>query len=202
MQANLFKEPCLRPELPDAELEYYENFLSPAVAWESYHHLLNETPWRQESITVYGKTHPTPRLSCWVGDAGTDYSYSNMTMSPLPWTPSLLELRELVEKPCQHTFNSVLLNWYRDGRDSNGWHSDNEPELGRDPVIASLSFGATRDFKLRHRGNPELRFDLALTHGSLLVMKGTTQQFWEHHLPKRAKADSRINLTFRTIIAE
>jgi alkylated DNA repair dioxygenase AlkB len=199
-QNSLFNGAAVLPQLPDAELEYYENFLAADVAWDTYHQLLEVTDWRQESITVFGKTHPTPRLSSWVGDPEASYRYSNMTMQPQPWSSALLDLKAQVEQVSQHCFNSVLLNWYRDGQDSNGWHSDNEPELGKRPVIASLSLGAIRDFQLKHRNDKRLKYALSLAHGSLLVMRGNTQQYWQHQIPKRATAGSRINLTFRTII--
>jgi alkylated DNA repair dioxygenase AlkB len=186
--------------LPDAEIEYYAGFLSDDVAYDHYSRLLEETNWRQELIQVYGKTYPTPRLSSWVGDAGTDYRYSNMTMTPLPWSQLLTELKQGVESISQHQYNSVLLNYYRHGQDSNGWHSDDEPELGSRPVIASLSLGAPRDFHLRHKSNQHLKYKMSLENGSLLIMRGATQQNWQHHIPKRAHAKGRLNLTFRTIL--
>lgn len=199
-QTSLFTDGCDELSLPDAEIRYYANFLCADVAWDTYQALLKETHWEQKEITVYGKTHPTPRLSCWVGDPGADYRYSNMTMQPKPWSLMLLEIKKQVEIASAHTFNSVLLNYYRDGNDSNGWHSDNEPELGDDPVIASLSLGAPRDFKLRHKRDQALRHCLSLVPGSLLIMQGSTQRCWQHQVPKRASAAGRINLTFRKII--
>ncbi len=198
-QLSLMDAAVTKLSLPDADIEYYANFLAADVAWDTYRALLEGSDWRQENITVYGKSYPTPRLSSWVGDAGTDYRYSNMTMHPLPWTATLQVLREQVERASEHQYNSVLLNLYRDGQDSNGWHSDDEPELGVDPVIASLSLGGSRDFHLRHKTTGE-KFSIALEHGSLLIMRGATQRCWQHHIPKRAKANSRINLTFRTIL--
>lgn len=186
--------------LPDAEIEFYAEFLEGDVAYDHYNHLLEATDWKQEKIHVYGKTHPTPRLSSWVGDEGTDYRYSNMTMVPLPWTERLLALKEEVESATQHQYNSVLLNYYRDGQDSNGWHSDNETELGLKPVIASLSLGAPRDFDLRHKTDKQHKYRISLHNGSLLIMRGDTQQYWQHQIPKRAHAEGRINLTFRTIL--
>lgn len=199
-QTSLLGDAAQNLALPNADIEYYAQFMPQDVAWESYHALLEQTDWQQETITVYGKSHPTPRLSSWVGDTGTEYRYSNMTMRPLPWTPLLRALKSKVEAASQHQFNSVLLNNYRDGQDSNGWHSDDEPELGPEPVIASLSLGAPRDFKLRHKQQRALKYSLTLAHGSLLIMRGQTQAYWQHHIPKRARAGQRLNLTFRTIL--
>lgn len=199
-QTSFLPKAMTHLSLPDAEIEYYSGFVSEDVAWDHYRTLLKTTDWRQEQIQVYGKTHPTPRLSSWVGDEGTDYRYSNMTMHPEPWSDLLTELKTLVESASQHHYNSVLLNYYRDGKDSNGWHSDNEPELGTNPVIASLSFGAARDFHLRHKTRKQYKTKLSLENGSLLIMRGTTQRHWQHHIPKRANAEGRINLTFRTIL--
>jgi alkylated DNA repair dioxygenase AlkB len=151
--------------------------------------------WRQEVATLMGRRVAIPRLTAWHGAAG--YVYSGIRMTPLPWTPPLLELKALAEALAGHPFNSVLLNLYRDGRDSVSWHADNEPGLGRDPVIASLSLGAVRRFQLKHRRSP-LRVALDLPHGSCLIMAGATQHHWLHQLPKTARpVGPRINLTFR-----
>jgi alkylated DNA repair dioxygenase AlkB len=159
--------------------------------------LLAETPWREESVRVYGKRHLQPRLTAWYGDAS--YTYSGLRLEPLPWTALLLELRAAVEAACGRRFNSVLLNRYRNGRDSMGMHSDDEPELGSDPVIASLSYGTTRTLILRHKRNKDT-LRLALTDGSLLLMAGTTQRNWLHGINKSARPlGERINLTFRYI---
>ena len=128
------------------------------------------------------------------------YRYSQHTMMPNKWTPLLRLIKQRVEQVCGSTFNSVLLNYYRDGKDSNGWHSDDEPELGHEPVIASLSLGAARDFHLRHKQNRQVH-KMNLKPGSLLLMSGKTQACWQHHIPKRASAEPRINLTFRTVFA-
>lgn len=193
-------------DLPDADIEYSPEFIKPDLAWQLYERLLVQTQWRQERISLYGKTHTVPRLSCWVADPGLSYAYSNMTMNPVEWTAELLQIKLQIEDSLKtgsgaHSFNSVLLNQYRDGQDSNGWHSDNERELGSMPVIASLSLGGGRDFHLRHKKDKALRKSMHLEHGSLLVMRGTTQHCWQHHIPKRTKADCRINLTFRKIIS-
>lgn len=159
-----------------------------------------EVPWRQETLVIFGRPVKTPRLTCWIGDPGATYTYSGLANRPLPWTPVLTGLRARLEERLQAPFNSVLLNLYRDGRDSMGWHADDEPELGPEPLIASVSLGATRTFRLRHRtlGLPSV--DLELEHGSLLVMRGTTQRDWHHCVPKRLRVDQpRLNLTFRYV---
>ena len=187
-------------DLPDAELKYWPTFIDSGPAWALFARLKEQTEWRQERITLYGNTHNVPRLSSWVADAGADYGYSNMTMQAEPWSETLLKIKQEVEQTTGHTYNSVLLNYYRDGQDSNGWHSDDEPELGHNPVIASLSLGQSRDFHLRHKTQKQLKHQIALDNGSLLLMQGSTQHHWQHHVPKRANVGARINLTFRTII--
>jgi alkylated DNA repair dioxygenase AlkB len=160
--------------------------------------LVGETAWRAETVTVFGKRHPQPRLTAWHGEAS--YTYSGLTLAPLPFTPLLQAIREAAEAATGHRYNSVLLNYYRDGRDSMGMHADNEPELGPEPAIASVSFGATRAFVLRHRRTGRtLRLDLA--DGSLLFMGGTLQQHWLHGINKTAKPlGPRVNLTFRRVV--
>ena len=164
-------------------------------------------PWRQESIVMFGRTVPVPRLQSWHGDSGARYRYSGLLLEPLPWLPPLVEIRSLLtaRRP-EILFNSVLVNLYRDGSDSMGWHSDDEPELGDEPEIASVSLGATRTFQFRHRSDRERpRIDLDLTDGSLLWMSGSTQREWQHALPKRRGMNApgaRINLTFRQILPD
>ncbi len=150
---------------------------------------------------MFGKAIAQPRLTAWYGDEGAIYTYSNLTNRPLEWTPELLVIKARAEKTAQMNFNSVLLNYYRNGQDSMGWHQDNEPELGEQPVIASVNFGATRRFQLRHKKRKDLdTFSIDLEHGSLLVMRGTTQEFWKHQVPKTTQSvGARINLTFRLI---
>jgi alkylated DNA repair dioxygenase AlkB len=161
--------------------------------------LAGSIAWRQEVATVMGRRVPIPRLTAWHGEAG--YVYSGIAMQPAPWTPPLLELKRCAERHAGQAFNSVLLNLYRDGRDSVSWHADNEPGLGRNPVIASLSLGATRRFQLKHRRSGA-RVALDLAHGSCLVMAGATQHHWLHQLPKTARpVGPRINLTFRSMRA-
>ena len=159
--------------------------------------LLDETPWRADTVVVYGKRYLQPRLTAWYGEAS--YTYSGLTLQPLPLTPLLAQLRTAVERVTGQRYNSVLLNYYRDGADSMGMHSDDEPELGPQPVIASLSYGATRTFLLRHRRNNRT-VKLDLTDGSLLLMAGTLQAHWRHGINKTAKlVGPRLNLTFRYV---
>lgn len=188
--------------LPDAALVLYPHFFCLAESDALFTALRHVTPWRQGHITLYGQRHAEPRLTAWYGDAGKRYSYSGLMLEPLPWTPLLLDLKARINKTAQTEFNSVLLNLYRNGRDSNGWHQDNEPELGHNPIIASVSLGAVRRFQLRHKFKKELpKVELDLPHGSLLVMAGPTQHYWQHQIPKTAKpVAERINLTFRVIL--
>ncbi|GGC70822.1 alpha-ketoglutarate-dependent dioxygenase AlkB family protein [Undibacterium terreum] len=187
--------------LPDAEIGFARGFYTGEQAAQYMEQLLNETAWRKEKIQVWGKEHWQPRLTAWYGDAGSNYSYSGLTLERHPWTPALLEIKHDVEAISGHHFNSVLLNLYRDENDSVGWHADNEAELGRNPVIASVSLGQTRTFKLRHRNKPELKTtSIQLNSGSLLLMAGSTQRFWQHAVDKeRQPMEPRINLTFRHI---
>lgn len=188
--------------LPDAELIFYPAFFTKEESDSFFDELTNQTPWQQRQTKVWGKLYNEPRLTAWYGEEGTAYSYSGITLNPLPWTPVLLAIKTRIETVVDVAFNSVLLNLYRDGNDSVGWHSDNEASLGTNPVIGSVSLGATRKFQLQHRDNKELRQDMELTHASLLVMQGTTQHFWKHQLPKTKKVHlPRINLTFRVIKA-
>jgi alkylated DNA repair dioxygenase AlkB len=151
---------------------------------------------------LFGRRVAAPRLEAWYGDPGARYAYSGLAHEPLPWTPLLLDLRERVVDAAGGAYNSVLANLYRDGNDSNGWHADDERELGPEPHIASLSFGAPRRFLMRHRRDPSLRLELLLAPGSLLVMRGATQQCWKHAVPKtRAVTGARINLTYRLVAA-
>ena len=160
----------------------------------------NHIRWQQDSLKLYGKAIPLPRLTAWYGDPGAAYTYSGIKSEPNPWVDGLLRLKERIEALVGSTFNSVLLNWYRDGQDSLSWHADDEKELGPDPVIASANFGATRDFQLRRNDDHDQKLTLPLRHGTLLVMRGELQRHWRHAVPKRANVSgSRFNLTFRTI---
>ncbi|WP_203293225.1 alpha-ketoglutarate-dependent dioxygenase AlkB family protein [Luteirhabdus pelagi] len=197
---HLFSEEKQPLSLPDAEIVYYPNFLSTAEADRYFDILLKETPWQQDNITVFGKTYPQPRLTALYGEAGKPYTYSGITMHPHPFTEPLLGLKKKVEDVVEAHFTTLLLNLYRDGNDSNGWHADDEKELGKNPIIASVSLGASRSFHLKHKKDKSLKHKIQLEHGSLLVMKGTTQEFWKHQIPKTKKdVGPRINGTFRII---
>ncbi len=186
--------------MQDAHVLFYPAFFPPAESDNLFKELSDSIEWKQEIITIIGQKIPLPRLTAWYGDEGKSYSYSGITVHPLVWTPTLLKIKETIETVVPHHFNSVLLNFYRDGRDSVSWHSDDEPELGVNPVIASVSFGASRAFQFKHKTQPDLRTSIELTHGSLLVMQGTTQHFWKHQIPKTKRPiGGRINLTFRII---
>lgn len=155
--------------------------------------------WKQESINIYGKRIEFPRLTAWYGNDDKPYSFSGITLEPIPWIDEILEIKKRIEPRANLTFNSVLLNLYRDGKDSISWHTDAEPELGKNPVIASVNFGASRTFQLRHNITKK-KIEIELTHGSLLIMQGELQHYWHHQVPKTKKAiGERINLTFRVI---
>ena len=187
--------------VPDAEIIYYPHFFDAEQSDLLFQELLLTIPWQQDDIKVFGKVHAQPRLTALFGNEGKSYSYSNIKMQPHSWNPILIDLKQKAEAVSATEFSTVLLNLYRDGKDSNGWHADNEKELGTNPVIASLSFGAERYFHLQHNNDKNLKLKILLEHGSLLVMKGTTQHFWKHQIPKTAKPiGSRINLTFRSIV--
>ena len=191
-----------RLPVQDAEILYLSSLSLPAADEELLRTLVGETPWRAEEIVVWGKRHLQPRLTAWYGDRGARYRYSGIDLLPLPWTTTLAEIRRAVEAASGTAFNSVLLNYYRDQRDSMGFHSDDEPELGRAPVIASLSLGATRSFILKHRRRKDVEpVRLPLESGSLLIMKGETQLNWKHGIAKeRRPCGARVNLTFRSIL--
>lgn len=200
MMDSLFSEDKINFELPDAEVVYFPNFINEKKAKELYLHLLNDTPWQHDLITVFGKTHLQPRLTAFYGADELSYSYSTIKMNANAWTDALLNLKTKLEHEAQTTFNSVLLNLYRDGKDSNGWHADNEKELGLNPIIASITLGSERFFHLKHIINPVHKCKIKLENGSLLLMKGKTQHFYKHQIPKTSQIiDPRINLTFRTI---
>ena len=197
---SLFKSEPIVLDLPDAEIIYYPHFFDKKVADDIFSQLKNDIPWQQDNITVFGKVHLQPRLTALFGNDGKPYSYSNIKMQPHSWTLLLQNIKSYVESVSDANFTTVLLNLYRDGKDSNGWHADNEKELGNNPIIASVSFGTERIFQLKHNTISNLKQNIILEHGSLLLMKGTTQHFWKHQIPKTAKPiGSRINLTFRVI---
>ena len=194
--------PLLPLLLPQADLLFDPDFLPAAEANALLAHFIADVAWEQRAIRMFGRELPQPRLTAWHGDPAARYTYSGLTWEPCPWTPALLDLRQRLEATTGGRFNSVLLNYYRNGRDSMGWHADNEPELGPTPVIASLSLGATRRFRLRPIGSRAglVPIGLDLPNGSLLLMRGPTQHYWQHALPKTARpAGPRLNLTFRWV---
>jgi alkylated DNA repair dioxygenase AlkB len=198
---DLFPNEKINLNLPDAVFEWYPNFLSKETADELFQKLLDETPWQHDEITIFGKKILQPRLTCLFGNEGKPYSYSGLTMYPKPWNSSIMFLKTEIEKICNQNFTTVLANLYRNEKDSNGWHADNEKELGRDPIIASISLGETRKFQIKHHTNKEYKCNLELTHGSLLLMKEGSQIHYKHQLPKSTSPkNARINLTFRTIL--
>lgn len=201
--SKLFQEDVTDFELPDASIQYHPNFFSCEKSSTYLNKLLKSIQWKQNTIKMYGKENPVPRLEAWYGDPGKSYSYSGIQMDPIPWNDELTEIKGKVESTSKTSFNSVLLNYYRDGQDRVAWHSDDEKELGNNPVIGSVSFGAERIFKLRHKKYKEnnLKKSILLKNGSFLLMKGATQHFWMHEIPRTAKSiGPRINLTFRVII--
>ncbi len=190
-------EPNLAPR--DGELYLLNNFYSLPESDRLFKHLQTGLAWQEEAIFIYGKWLKVPRLMCWYGDAEVVYRYSGVNHQPLPWTMALQAAREKVEQRCECAFNSVLANLYRNGQDSMGCHADDEKELGPNPVIASLSLGDERLFKLHHKTSKE-KLDIVLGHGDLLIMAGEMQHHWLHSVPKTKKTKSpRINLTFRMI---
>ena len=188
------------PSLDDGELYYHPSFLKSKEADRLYRNLHNATPWQADKIKVFGKTYDQPRLTALYAIDQTPYTYSNITMHPRLMTASLFDLIKKINTVNDARFNAVLLNLYRDGKDSNGWHADNEKELGKNPVIASISLGEERYFHLKHRTLKDQRLKIKLKHGSLLIMGGEMQHYWLHQVPKTTKIISpRINLTFRKI---
>lgn len=191
---------CEQVELPDADVRWWRAAWVPAEADRLFDGLLASIDWQPEEILIFGQRRLVPRLMAWHGDPGSAYTYSGTAHQPLPWTGALAGIKARVEALTGHAFNSVLLNRYRDGRDGMGWHADDEPELGRDPAIASVSFGATRRFVLRHRRQRPAREALLLGHGDLLLMAGPTQHHYVHAVPKTARVvGERVNLTFRWV---
>jgi alkylated DNA repair dioxygenase AlkB len=198
--AHSANESFLRLDLEDADVSLLAAAFAGPDAWELFRALRQEIGWQQEEVVIYGQRRLVPRLVAWHGEPGARYTYSGTLHEPLPWTPTLEQVRHRVQALSGWNFNAVLLNLYRNGRDGMGWHADDEPELGPEPAIASVSLGAVRRFCLRHRQRKGLRADLPLPHGSLLLMSGATQRHWVHAVPKTAvQVGERINLTFRCV---
>lgn len=186
-------------QIQNGEFLHINNFFDKATSDNYLKVLLDTIDWKQEKMNMYGKELLFPRLTSWYGDNDKLYSFSGITLRPKQWTTDLLEIKRKVETKVEASFNSVLLNRYRNGNDSISWHSDAEKELGKNPIIASVNFGATREFQLRHIHTKE-KLSIELSHGSLFIMLGELQHFWQHQIPKTKKPVSeRINLTFRVI---
>jgi len=185
--------------IENGEYVFYPNFFTKSESDAFLKNLHNNIVWKQESMNMYGKKIEFPRLTAWYGNNDKPYSFSGITLQPHPWTSEILTIKNKIEPIAKTEFNSVLLNLYRDGNDSISWHTDAEKELGINPTIASVNFGATRKFQLRHIKTKE-KLEIELTHGSLLIMQGELQHFWQHQVPKTSKVvGERINLTFRVI---
>jgi len=188
-------------QLRDGELLFFPEFFSAEESSDHFENLIRTIAWKQDEIRMFGKLLPIPRLQAWYGDEKKTYTYSGIKMTPHSWTKTLLDIKYRIESVCSESFSSVLLNRYRNGRDSMGWHADDEKELGQNPIIASVNFGATRAFQMRRKDDHQEKHVLELGSGSLLIMQGSTQHFWQHQIPKTAKdVGERINLTFRRII--
>ena len=200
-QQSLFNDPAAeRLDLDGADVVIYRNYLEADEADRYFNVLRDEVEWKQEEALLFGKRQPIPRLTAWFGDSQGTYTYSGIKMTPTPWTEVLAEIRDRTGMVAATEFNSVLLNLYRDGQDSVGWHADDEPELGPEPTIGSVSLGATRRFHLRPKDGSLETVSVELHHGNVLVMRGPMQRAWQHQLPKTQRAvGPRINLTFRTV---
>lgn len=188
--------------IQDADVFYLRHLELSQPDWQILQRLIAEVPWRAEDVMVWGRQVLQPRLTAWYGDAGANYAYSGIQLRPQPWTPLLLDIKTRIERTVSATFNSVLLNYYRHHNDSIGFHSDDEPELGERPIIASLSLGEERTFVLKHKRLREAKpVRLRLASGSLLLMAGDTQHYWRHGIPRQSRpCGPRVNLTFRKII--
>lgn len=197
----MFKEAGQSAGLPEELLAYHPDLFSEQESSYLLNKFIAESPWQQKVVKMYDKQVITPRLSAWYADAET-YDYTSLRRSaPNSWTPELLMIKAKVEPLAGVTFNSVLLNYYRDGNDSVAWHSDNEKALGTHPVIASVSFGQVRCFDIRNKKDHSEKYSIRLESGALMIMKGDLQQNWEHRIAKSIKPmQPRINLTFRVVI--
>lgn len=183
----------------NGEFLFYPDFFPKQLSDNYFQKLKNNIDWKQESMNIYGKKIPFPRLTSWYGDQEKAYTFSGLTLHPNAWFNELIEIKSLIEPIANIRFNSVLLNLYRNGNDSISWHSDAEKELGINPIIGSVNFGETRLFQLRHKETKE-KIDFNLRNGSLLIMRGELQHYWQHQIPKTNKfVKERINLTFRVL---
>ncbi|MES1221736.1 MAG: alpha-ketoglutarate-dependent dioxygenase AlkB [Bacteroidota bacterium] len=200
MQPSLFRQEPVDILPYNGEAILYSHFFSAEEINEYFNNLLNEIEWKQEPIKIFGKEVMQPRLTAWHGDSDKPYTYSGITMQPHAWTKSLEAIRKKIEPIAGIVFTSALLNLYRDGSDSMGWHRDNEKELGNQPIIGSVSFGATRTFQFRNYKTKKDLKSLELSNGSFLLMRGDTNHYWEHQVPKTKQVlKERVNITFRVI---
>lgn len=202
LQHQLFQQSLANSdeiELPEC-MAYKANFMAPQSATDLYRYLAEHIQWQQPTVRVWGQDHKVPRLQFWMGETGKEYQYSGKIFKPAPWLPVVEKLKQKVEGTCGMPYNSVLLNWYRNGQDKMGWHADNEEELGPSPTIAMVSLGAQRSFQYKHL-ETQVTENLEVDHGSLLLMKQGMQETYHHQVPTRAKvSEGRISLTFRNII--
>ncbi|MEO3405012.1 alpha-ketoglutarate-dependent dioxygenase AlkB [Mucilaginibacter sp. CAU 1740] len=200
-QLTLFAAAGQSKGLPTHLLDYRPGLFCIAKSDEYLKKFIAEAPWKQTALKIKDKEIATPRLTAWYGDLGTDYSHPGRISNPSPWTPELLEIKAIVEPLSGVKFNSVLLNYYRDGNDSVAWHSDKESILGKHPVIASVSFGEVRSFDIRNKADHLKKYSVRLEHGSFLLMKSGLQEHWEHRIAKSVQPmKARVNLTFRVVI--
>jgi len=185
--------------LPDSQLIFIRDFIPDPTNY-NFTELLKQTKWQQDKVFLFGRYHLAPRLTAYYGEENASYTYAGMKQSPLKFTPLLEEFKNRIQDTFGERLNAVLLNYYRNGNDKMGWHADDENELGKNPFIASLSFGAERFIDFKHHSEKENRIRVALTNGSLLVMQGELQHHWKHQIPIQKKVtEGRINLTFRLI---
>ena len=197
---SLFPKKSLKINLPNCDIRYFPSFFTTEEADNYLRRFMTGVLWQQDEITVYGKVYQQPRLTALYAENEKPYAYSDIIMEPHPFSEELLSIKERIRAVSEVNFTSCLLNLYRDGNDSNGWHADDEKELGTNPVIASVSLGQERVFHLRNKKDNSLKYKILLEHGSLLLMAGETQHFWQHQIPKTAKViGERINLTYRVI---
>jgi alkylated DNA repair dioxygenase AlkB len=193
-------ESGVKIQIPDSDVQYFPALFSPSEADDLFSRLRSEIHWQQEKIKLYGQVHNLPRQTAWYGDPEKTYIYSGIKVHSLPWIEPLLKVKTKIEQVSGTRFNSVLLNRYRNGSDSVSWHADDERELGKNPIIGSVSLGEARPFQMKHKSKNE-KTKIVLEHGSFLLMSGPTQHNWLHQVPKSKKAMSeRINLTFRRIV--
>ena len=197
---SLFQNEPQELDIKDGGLIYYESFFDLSMADKLFNEFLKNIKWKQDSINMFGKKIPLPRETAWYGDSKTSYNYSGIDNTPLEWTDTLLEIKNKIESVCENSFNSLLLNKYRNGDDKLSWHADDEPELDEHCSIASLSFGSERTFSIKHKNHKNMKYDFILKHGSLLIMKPPMQKFWLHQVPPRKNiTKERINLTYRYV---